>query len=145
MNDNDKAKSGISRVAKGESVDDVLHALLGEARMGDPGELEKLYGHNFDHNDRIDAHPDLEVPTLLRQQLTSKGFRHHGIEDAGTDYERHTYHHAGKNHEIAVSMNPPSDAGSAPGLSWSHLDHNDNNFVGDGVGLPSLLTHLTKL
>ena len=135
----ERTKSGISRVAKGESVDEVLHALLGEAQLGDPAELERLYGGDFNSRGQIDhsAHNDeeLEVPTHLRRDLVNHGYHYTGMHDAGTKHERHTYDDHSKS-RVSVILHP------LQGLIWSHKYR--EGIVRSGVGTQGLLDHLKQ-
>lgn len=93
MSPDDKAKFGVRRVSKGESEMGVLHALVSEARFGDPDELERLYGSDFDSSGHLDAsaHSDAEldnVSAFLRQK-----FAHHGYSHFRSDGDTHIYRH----------------------------------------------------
>lgn len=136
---NDNIRLGISRVARGESVNSVLHALLKETRMGDPDELERLYGADFNSRGHVNftAHNDdeLEVPAYFRQKLAHHGYAYDGSDNP---HSSHVYVHPSGDQ---VVLHLPSTDSNMP-MSWTHL----SNFhpIADGHDGQSFLDHLDR-
>ena len=109
----DKNQDGGDPVGKGGSVNDELHALVSEGvvRFGDPQELERLYGADFNSLGDLDysAHnaAEIEVPAFLRKELAYRGYQF-----LRTTGNQHVYQHS-SGYTVTIELEDTK-------LAWRH-------------------------
>lgn len=130
-----------------------IQRLLGEARFGDPAELDRLYGSDFDSRGRLNFaaadHDELEVPAILRKSLAHHGYKYQGAAEEHSkliapanpkDYITHRYQHPqGPEVFIGVHTNPNQFE-----MKWLRRSSANSNMGVGGHELTKVLDHFHK-
>lgn len=110
-------RKAVERVASGVSESGTIHALLSEVKLGDPDELDRLYGGDFSASGKLSfsAHSDAEldnVPAFIRQRLVHHGYTH-SKSRTRLDSDLYVYEHP-DGHQVRIATDGTN-------FNWVHF------------------------